>query len=137
VNLASPDAPEWADLTGQFIGLGGAYPTPPHVPAVGLQEQARAPRPAGPADPHDSRPCRNSGGCHPARCGPRTGLALVNAQAARYPRGRPHHHTIGSCRTCLTRRVAGHAAGGVAAGPEASTSIRFPIGTRNRVGPDT
>ena len=40
VNLASPDAPEWADLVGQFLALAGATPTAPHVPATGLEEQA-------------------------------------------------------------------------------------------------
>jgi DNA-binding transcriptional LysR family regulator len=40
VNLANPDAPEWADLTSQFLDLAGAHATSPHVPAVGLREQA-------------------------------------------------------------------------------------------------
>jgi DNA-binding transcriptional LysR family regulator len=31
--------PEWADLLVQFFALSGAHSTPPHLPAVGLQEQ--------------------------------------------------------------------------------------------------
>lgn len=31
--------PEWADLIVQFFALSGAHSTPPHLPAVGLQEQ--------------------------------------------------------------------------------------------------
>ncbi len=33
------DAPEWADLVLQFLALSGAHSTPPHVPAIGLEEQ--------------------------------------------------------------------------------------------------
>ena len=33
------DAPEWTDLIHQFFALSGAYSTPPHVPAIGLEEQ--------------------------------------------------------------------------------------------------
>ena len=40
VNIANPDAPEWSDLSRQFLALSGAFPTPPHLPAVGLEEQA-------------------------------------------------------------------------------------------------
>lgn len=40
VNPARPDAVEWTDLTGQFLDLTGAIPTPPHVSAVGLDNQA-------------------------------------------------------------------------------------------------
>jgi DNA-binding transcriptional LysR family regulator len=32
-------APEWADLVRQFLALTGSRPTPPHLPAVGLEEQ--------------------------------------------------------------------------------------------------
>jgi DNA-binding transcriptional LysR family regulator len=32
-------APEWADLVRQFFALSGAHSTPPHLPAVGLEEQ--------------------------------------------------------------------------------------------------
>jgi DNA-binding transcriptional LysR family regulator len=31
--------PEWADLIVQFFALSGAHSTPPHLPAVGLEEQ--------------------------------------------------------------------------------------------------
>ena len=40
VNLANPDAPEWSDLSRQFLALSGASATPPHLPAVGVEEQA-------------------------------------------------------------------------------------------------
>jgi DNA-binding transcriptional LysR family regulator len=40
VNISNPDAPEWSDLSRQFLALSGAHPTPPHLPAVGLEEQA-------------------------------------------------------------------------------------------------
>ena len=33
------DAPEWTDLIHQFFALSGAHSTPPHVPAIGLEEQ--------------------------------------------------------------------------------------------------
>jgi DNA-binding transcriptional LysR family regulator len=33
------DAPEWTDLILQFFALSGAHSTPPHVPALGLEEQ--------------------------------------------------------------------------------------------------
>ena len=33
------DAPEWIDLIVQFFALSGAHSTPPHLPAVGLEEQ--------------------------------------------------------------------------------------------------
>ena len=39
-NPSSPDAPEWSDLVVQFLALTGAFPTPDHVPAVGLDDQA-------------------------------------------------------------------------------------------------
>jgi DNA-binding transcriptional LysR family regulator len=39
-NPGSPDAPEWADLIRQFLALTGAVPTPDHMPAVGLVDQA-------------------------------------------------------------------------------------------------
>jgi DNA-binding transcriptional LysR family regulator len=32
-------APEWADLVRQFFAVSGAHSTPPHLPAVGLEEQ--------------------------------------------------------------------------------------------------
>ena len=32
------DAPEWTDLVRQFFALSGAHSTPPHLPAVGLEE---------------------------------------------------------------------------------------------------
>jgi DNA-binding transcriptional LysR family regulator len=40
LNAANPDAPEWSDLVRQFIALTGARPTPEHMPAVGLDDQA-------------------------------------------------------------------------------------------------
>ena len=40
LNPASPDAPEWSDLVRQFITLTGAWATPDHIPAVGLDDQA-------------------------------------------------------------------------------------------------
>ena len=40
LNPASPDAPEWSDLVSQFIALTGAWATPDHIPAVGLDDQA-------------------------------------------------------------------------------------------------
>jgi DNA-binding transcriptional LysR family regulator len=39
-NPATPDAFDWADLAGQFLELCGAYATPDHVSAVGLDDQA-------------------------------------------------------------------------------------------------
>jgi len=38
-NPATPTAPEWGDLVRQFLVLTGSRPTPPHVPAIGLEEQ--------------------------------------------------------------------------------------------------
>jgi DNA-binding transcriptional LysR family regulator len=32
-------APEWADLLSQFLELAGAHSTPPHMPAIGLEDQ--------------------------------------------------------------------------------------------------
>ena len=32
------DAPEWTDLIQQFFALSGAHSTPPHLPAIGLEE---------------------------------------------------------------------------------------------------
>ena len=40
LNASSPDAPEWSDLVRQFIALTGAWATPDHLPAVGLDDQA-------------------------------------------------------------------------------------------------
>ena len=40
VNPGRPDATEWTDLARQFLDLAGAVPTPPHVSAVGLENQA-------------------------------------------------------------------------------------------------
>jgi DNA-binding transcriptional LysR family regulator len=40
-NAGSPDAHEWIDLMTQFIALSGARPTPPHLPAVELQDQSQ------------------------------------------------------------------------------------------------
>ena len=40
VNLASPEAPEWSDLARQFLRLADARATPPHLPAIGLENQA-------------------------------------------------------------------------------------------------
>jgi DNA-binding transcriptional LysR family regulator len=34
-----PKTPEWADLVRQFFALSGAHSTPPHLPAIGLEEQ--------------------------------------------------------------------------------------------------
>jgi DNA-binding transcriptional LysR family regulator len=36
----NPKAPEWHDLVTQFLAFSGARPTPPHLPAEGLDEQA-------------------------------------------------------------------------------------------------
>ncbi len=33
------NAPEWTDLILQFFALSGAHSTPPHLPAIGLEEQ--------------------------------------------------------------------------------------------------
>jgi DNA-binding transcriptional LysR family regulator len=33
------DTPEWTDLIVQFFALSGAHSTPPHLPAIGLEEQ--------------------------------------------------------------------------------------------------
>ena len=38
-NPADARALEWADLVRQFLALTGARSTPPHVPAIGLEEQ--------------------------------------------------------------------------------------------------
>jgi hypothetical protein len=38
-NPARPNAPEWSDFVRQFLALSGAHSTPPHVPAVGLEDQ--------------------------------------------------------------------------------------------------
>jgi DNA-binding transcriptional LysR family regulator len=40
VNPADPEAPEWSDLVVQFLELSGARATAPHLPAVGLENQA-------------------------------------------------------------------------------------------------
>jgi DNA-binding transcriptional LysR family regulator len=40
VNPGRPDATEWTDLTSQLLAFAGAVPTPPHVSAVGLENQA-------------------------------------------------------------------------------------------------
>ena len=40
VNPANPDAAEWTDLVSQFLALTGSYPTPDHVSALGLDDQA-------------------------------------------------------------------------------------------------
>ena len=40
VNPGHPEASEWTDLAGQFLTLSGAIPTPPHLPAIGLDDQA-------------------------------------------------------------------------------------------------
>jgi DNA-binding transcriptional LysR family regulator len=40
VNPARPDAAEWIDFSSQFLDLAGGHPTPPHVSAVGLDNQA-------------------------------------------------------------------------------------------------
>jgi DNA-binding transcriptional LysR family regulator len=39
-NPASDRAPEWSDLVRQFLALSRAHPTPPHVPALGPDDQA-------------------------------------------------------------------------------------------------
>jgi DNA-binding transcriptional LysR family regulator len=39
-NPALADALEWTDLATQFLALAGAYATPDHVSAVGLDDQA-------------------------------------------------------------------------------------------------
>jgi hypothetical protein len=33
------DTPEWTDLVTQFLALAKAHSTPPHLPAIGLEEQ--------------------------------------------------------------------------------------------------
>jgi DNA-binding transcriptional LysR family regulator len=40
VNPGRPDAFEWTDIASQFLDLAGAVATPPHVSAVGLENQA-------------------------------------------------------------------------------------------------
>ena len=40
VNPADPEAPEWSDLVAQFLELSGARAIAPHLPAVGLENQA-------------------------------------------------------------------------------------------------
>jgi len=40
VNPADPEAPEWSDLVVQFLELSRARATAPHLPAVGLENQA-------------------------------------------------------------------------------------------------
>ena len=35
---SSAETPEWADLVVQFFALSGAHSTPPHLPAIGLEE---------------------------------------------------------------------------------------------------
>lgn len=40
VNPAHGEAPEWVDLGRQFLALAGAVATPPHLPAVGSENQA-------------------------------------------------------------------------------------------------
>ena len=40
VNPGRLDATEWTDLAGQLLDVAGAHPTPPHVSAVGLENQA-------------------------------------------------------------------------------------------------
>jgi DNA-binding transcriptional LysR family regulator len=40
VNPAHAEAPEWTDLARQFLDLAGAVATPPHLPAVGTENQA-------------------------------------------------------------------------------------------------
>ena len=40
VNAANPEANEWFDIVDQFLALTGAEGTPPHVPAIGLGDQA-------------------------------------------------------------------------------------------------
>ena len=39
-NPANPDAPEWSDLVAQLLAITGAWATPHHIPAVGLDDQA-------------------------------------------------------------------------------------------------
>jgi DNA-binding transcriptional LysR family regulator len=39
-NPANPEALEWIDLTTQFLEMADGVATPPHLPAVGLDEQA-------------------------------------------------------------------------------------------------
>lgn len=39
-NPGRPDASEWTDVASQFLDHAGAIPTPPHVSAVGLENQA-------------------------------------------------------------------------------------------------
>ena len=39
-NAANPEAFEWFDLVDQVLALAGAVATPPHLPAVGLDDQS-------------------------------------------------------------------------------------------------
>jgi DNA-binding transcriptional LysR family regulator len=39
-NAATPEALEWLDLGGQFLAFAGATATPPHDPALGLDNQS-------------------------------------------------------------------------------------------------
>jgi DNA-binding transcriptional LysR family regulator len=39
-NPGDADASEWTDLVTQFVALSGAIPSPPHLPAIGLDDQA-------------------------------------------------------------------------------------------------
>jgi len=38
VNPANPEAPEWSDMVRQFLDLSGAVATPPHYPAIGIDQ---------------------------------------------------------------------------------------------------
>lgn len=40
VNPAHAEAPEWTDIARQFLDLAGAVATPPHLPAVGAENQS-------------------------------------------------------------------------------------------------
>jgi DNA-binding transcriptional LysR family regulator len=40
VNPAHPEAPDWTDLARQLLDRAGAVATPPHLPAVGKENQA-------------------------------------------------------------------------------------------------
>ncbi len=82
-------APEWTDLITQFFALSGSHSTPPHLTAIGLEEQGyhlvRQGVPILASADHHRRPRRRAppaGGSGPA-------LRLVDGVAARC-RGRRH-----------------------------------------------
>ena len=77
------DAPEWTDLILQFFALSGAHSTPPHLPAIGLEEAGHHLVRQGAPDPGLRRPRRGSRGRHPAARGSGPALRLVHGMATR------------------------------------------------------